>query len=154
MTQWILVPLLVVTVALLIRAELSGRRKGTYVWKPISTLLVILVAILGGLTPRAELTYTAWILAALVLSLGGDVALMFTSRRAFLVGLVLFLLAHVALLAGYIRHIFAPGDSLRGLERWVQGIYPFGLLMLVVTQWVAAWFSLRAQPRLRAAASE
>lgn len=96
MAQWIPVPLLVVTVALLIRAELSGRQKGIYVWKPLSTLLVILVAILGGLTPQAESSYTAWILAALVLSLGGDVALMFTSRRSFLVGLVLFLLAHVA----------------------------------------------------------
>ncbi len=55
---------------------------------------------------------------------------------------IFFLLAHVALLAGYLRHVITPGESLRGLERWVQGIYPFGLLMLVVTQWIAAWFSL------------
>jgi uncharacterized membrane protein YhhN len=58
-------------------------------------MLVILVALLSLLTPGAWPAYTLWIVVGLILSLGGDVALMFSSRRAFLAGLVLFLLAHV-----------------------------------------------------------
>ncbi|HEY9087527.1 MAG TPA: hypothetical protein VIO36_05120, partial [Anaerolineaceae bacterium] len=53
-----------------------------------------------------------------------------------------FLFAHAALLAGYIRHIFVPVDSLASMERWVQGMYPFGLFILIATQFIAAWFSL------------
>jgi uncharacterized membrane protein YhhN len=58
-------------------------------------LLVILVALLSLLTPGVWPVYTLWIVVGLILSLGGDVALIFSSRRAFLAGLVLFLLAHV-----------------------------------------------------------
>lgn len=57
---------------------------------------------------------------------------------------LLFLLAHVLLVAGYLRHAFAPGDSLSSMDRWIQGMYPFGLFLLVVTHWLAAYFSLPA----------
>ena len=96
MTQLIPIPFLLVTVPLLIRASLKGNQSQVYVLKPLSTLLVIAVALLSLLTPTAQPAFTLWIAFGLVLSLGGDVALMFESDRAFLVGLVLFLLAHVA----------------------------------------------------------
>ena len=91
-----LVPILAVTVFFLIRAEFRKTQRQIYVLKPISTLFVIAVALLSfGQTPM-NLTYTVGVLVGLVLSLGGDVALMFQSnRKAFMVGLVLFLLAHV-----------------------------------------------------------
>lgn len=57
---------------------------------------------------------------------------------------VLFLLAHAALVAGYLRHALGPGDALSGMERWVQSIYPFGLLLLAATQWIDTVFNLRA----------
>jgi uncharacterized membrane protein YhhN len=95
MAQWIPVPFLLVTVPLLVRAGLRSDQRQIYVLKPISTLLVIAVALLSLLTPGARPAYTLSITLGLVLSLGGDVALMFKSRRAFLIGLVCFLLAHV-----------------------------------------------------------
>lgn len=95
MAHLIPIPFLVVTVALLVRAELRGDKRQIYLFKPISTLLVIAVALLSLLTPGAQPAYTAWIVLGLVLSLGGDLALMFEARKAFLIGLVLFLLAHV-----------------------------------------------------------
>lgn len=91
------VPLLITAVILLIRAELLGKRRQVYVVKPVATLLVIAVALLSLLEPTRNPTYTAGVLIGLLLSLGGDVALMFSENRtAFTVGLGFFLLAHVA----------------------------------------------------------
>ncbi|HSR35196.1 MAG TPA: lysoplasmalogenase [Anaerolineae bacterium] len=95
MAHLIPIPFLVVTASLLVRAEFKGDRQQTYFFKPVSTVLVIGVALLSFLTPNAQPAYTLWITLGLVLSLGGDVALMFESGKAFLIGLVLFLLAHV-----------------------------------------------------------
>ena len=90
------IPFLAVTVCLLIRAEYRADQRQVYFFKPLSTLLVILIAALSFLTPAAHPGYTVGVLAGLILSLGGDVALMFRSEKAFLAGLALFLLAHVA----------------------------------------------------------
>jgi len=107
------IPLLVVSVTLLIWAEFKAARRYVYLFKPFSTLLVIFVALLSLGTPGAQLSFTLWVTAGLVLSLGGDVALMFDSDRAFLVGLVLFLLAHVVYAAGFTRYNgFQPQDLL------------------------------------------
>ena len=95
MPQLIPIPFLVVTVTLLVRAEFKHQQQRVYYFKPISTLLVIAIALLSFLTPTAKPSFTLWITVGLILSLGGDVALMFKSNRAFLTGLVLFLLAHV-----------------------------------------------------------
>ena len=96
MAQLALIPLVGVTVTLLIRAEFRCARRSIYLLKPLSTSLLILVAALSFWTPGTKVGYTTGVLAGLVLSLGGDVALMFPSARAFLAGLALFLLAHVA----------------------------------------------------------
>lgn len=96
MAQFVLIPFIIVTVSLLIWANLSSRRRHVFLWKPLSTLLVIMVAALALWTPGAYPGYTAGLLVGLTLSLGGDVALMFPSDRAFRLGLGLFLLAHVA----------------------------------------------------------
>ena len=95
MAQLIPIPFLLLTVPLLVRAELRENQGQIYVLKPLSTLLVIAVALLSLLTPAAQPSFTLWIASGLLLSLGGDVALMFKSSRAFLIGLVLFLLTHV-----------------------------------------------------------
>lgn len=88
-------PVLIVAVSLLIRAGILGKQKQMLVLKPLSTLLVITVALLSLLQPVRNLTYTVGVTAGLVLSLGGDIALLFEEKRtAFLLGLGLFLLAH------------------------------------------------------------
>jgi uncharacterized membrane protein YhhN len=88
---------LVVTVALLIRAEILGIKSQIYVLKPASTLLVIAVALLSLGDPTRNMTYSVGILVGLALCFGGDLALMFQDRRKpFMLGLVLFLLGHIA----------------------------------------------------------
>jgi len=91
-----LVPVLAATVFLLIRAELLGKRWQVYLFKPLSTLLVIAVAATSFLEPTRNLIYTMGALGGLLFSLGGDIALMFKQyRHAFTIGLGLFLVAHV-----------------------------------------------------------
>jgi uncharacterized membrane protein YhhN len=115
MTHFAPIPFVALTVLLLIRAEFRSDRRQVYVFKPLSTLLVIGVALLSLLTPGARAGYTAGVLAGLILSLGGDVALMFPSARAFLIGLVLFLLAHVAYAVTFtLFNGFYPGDLISG----------------------------------------
>jgi uncharacterized membrane protein YhhN len=57
--------------------------------------LVISVALLSWLSPAVDSRYTSWVVVALLFSLMGDVALMGASQKAFLVGMLAFLLAHV-----------------------------------------------------------
>ena len=91
------IPVLVITVLWLIWAKFQGRRRQVYIAKPLSTLIVIAVAMLSLLEPTRNPLYTTGVLVGLFFSLGGDVALMFPERpKAFLVGLVLFLIAHIA----------------------------------------------------------
>lgn len=115
MAYLIPVPFLVVLVAVLIRAEFKEVQRTILVVKPLCTLLVIAVAALSWSSPAAETRYTLWILAGLVLSLGGDVALMFGSRRAFLAGVGAFLLAHVAYAIVFTLHNGWQGED------WITG---------------------------------
>lgn len=68
-----------------------------WVFKPLTTLLIIAYAWPRG---RTRPLLRRWVLAGLCLSLGGDVALMWP-ERGFLVGLVSFLLAHLAYLRAF-----------------------------------------------------
>ena len=91
-----LVPLLAVAVILLIRAEFRKEKRHIYILKPICTLLVIAMALLSLRDPAHNTTYSVGVLLGLLFSFGGDLALMFQeNRKAFMVGLVLFLLAQV-----------------------------------------------------------
>lgn len=96
------IPVLAVMAVVLImlhRAEFSGDQKGIYMFKPVSSALMTAVLLMSFLREgcfRAE--YTLALLAGMVISFGGDMALMFmnTSKKAFRIGLVLFLLGHIA----------------------------------------------------------
>ncbi len=92
---------LILTVPLLILAEFSDRRIRIFVLKPLSTALVIATAV-AGLHVAEPGRYGWLIIAGLCTSLGGDVALMFAkNRKAFSVGLALFLAAHLLYAAGF-----------------------------------------------------
>lgn len=98
------IPVLTVTVILLIRAEILGKQRQIYILKPISTLLVIAAAALSLLEPVQNPIYIIGVLAGLLLSFGGDIALMLKKHpKAFTRGLVLFLLAHVAYTVVFIQ---------------------------------------------------
>lgn len=92
-----LAPVLVLTVSLLIWAEMTERKKLIFLFKPISTLIVITAALMSFWLPATNQVYAVGVLVGLLLSIGGDIALMYwEKRKAFLLGLVLFLLAHIA----------------------------------------------------------
>ncbi len=50
--------------------------------------------------------------------------------------LLILLVAHVLLLAGYVRHMIQPGLPLAGVERWVLVIYPLGVILVPVVHFV------------------
>jgi uncharacterized membrane protein YhhN len=115
MAYLIPVPFLAGTVTLLVRAKLRLDRRGVLFLKPVSTLLVIAVALLSFFTPTAQPAFTLGITLGLVLSLGGDVALMLESGKAFLTGLILFLLAHVVYAIVFtVPNGFQPQDLVTG----------------------------------------
>lgn len=80
-------------------AVTRGHRRLEYVAKPATTALLVGVAL--ALTPD-DGAQRAWFVAALVLSLAGDVFLMLP-RDAFVPGLASFLVAHLAYIAGLAR---------------------------------------------------
>ena len=57
---------------------------------------------------------------------------------------ILLLVAQSIFAAGYLHFVFQSGENLTGVERWVWVIYPWGLLLLLVSQYVIAWFEWQA----------
>lgn len=101
MRRWQLLSFtLAATVLLLLRAELTEARSWGYVWKPLSTLLVIALA-LPAARPARD-TYARLVVAGLVCSLAGDILLMLPDDR-FLAGLLAFLVAHLCYIGAFTR---------------------------------------------------
>ncbi|HVG44173.1 MAG TPA: lysoplasmalogenase [Longimicrobium sp.] len=90
-----------VSAALAIVAAAWKRRTAFYVFKPLTTLLIIGLVLMQ---PTADFVYTRLIAAGLAFSLAGDVLLMLPRDR-FVAGLVAFLIAHLL----YIRAFTLDG---------------------------------------------
>lgn len=94
----VLSTLVLASALLTIIAEHRGARTRVYVFKPLTTALVVLVAL------RAEHAtahaYAPLVVAGLVCSLAGDVCLMLPRER-FVAGLVSFLFAHLFYVAAF-----------------------------------------------------
>lgn len=117
------IPFIIVTVSLLVRAELREDKQQIYLLKPLSTVLVIAVALLSFLAPSVQPRFTLWVTLGLVLSLGGDVALIFESARAFMTGLALFLLAHIVYAIAFtVPNGFHTADLITGALLLVAGV--------------------------------
>jgi len=134
--------------ALAVSAALLGHWPLLAVAKPLTTILIIACAWQRGGLPRRR---TA-ILAGLLLSLAGDVALLWP-KEGFLLGLVAFLLAHLAYLVAFTASTrlaarplaFAAYAVVAGLILWQlwPGV-PDGLRLPVVV-YVVALASMAAQ---------
>jgi len=97
----------VVSGALAIAGEERGPRALVYVCKPLTTLLVLVLAAAGvGADPR----YRTLIVVGLAASLAGDVFLMLPRDR-FVHGLGSFLLAHIVYGVAFARTPAGPGDA-------------------------------------------
>jgi uncharacterized membrane protein YhhN len=95
-----------------------------YILKPLTTLLI-----LGGAAAAdpVDFAHQQWILLALVLSLVGDIFLMFKGDRWFLAGLSSFLLAHLAFVAAFLSGLQFPEPPI-----WSYGVLLWGFAMLSV----------------------
>ena len=125
-----LVVTLLVVVFFLIRAEFADQRRQIYFLKPLATLLVMSVATLALFQAEHNMNYTQFILGGLVFSLGGDIALMFPkNKKAFSVGLGLFLTAHIIYASIFFRLGHASSWSLFGLV--ILAIFGFGFYRII-----------------------
>lgn len=89
---------IVLTAGLHIRAEYSGPRWQVYLFKPLTTVLILLLA--ASETAPVSERYQWLIELGLICSLAGDVFLMLPKDR-FIPGLVSFLLAHLFYIAAF-----------------------------------------------------
>lgn len=91
-----LIVVLIIDSFLLIRSEIRDERKWIYLFKPIATITVIIIASLSLFKEGTHNHYSTLILVGLLFSLGGDMALMWPKNlKAFRLGLASFLLAHI-----------------------------------------------------------
>ena len=117
--------LAIFSASLHIRAEYRGPRYHVYLFKPLTMVFILLMAVQAG-QPGASL-YKVAIIAGLVCSLAGDVFLMLPSDR-FVAGLVSFLMAHLFYIAAFTSGT-GFGFSWQSLVPCViYGIFIFGIL--------------------------
>jgi len=57
-------------------------------------------------------------------------------------GELIIILSIAMLLVGYVRHGTRLAEDFNELDGWVRGIYPFGLVLVVLSGWLAAVFGL------------
>ena len=120
----ILTALAFVSAVLTILASYQKRRLTLYLFKPLTILFIIVIAVQPKHPVSAFYGYA--ILAGLVLSLVGDIFLMLPDEQ-FVAGLVSFLAAHICYIAAFMSE---SGRALSGLD-----LIPFllyGALMLSV----------------------
>ncbi len=96
----ILTGLVVVTAALTILAEETNRRNLVFVFKPLTTVFILLLAVALGWNHAN--TYVVGIWFGLVFSLAGDIFLMLLGDQ-FIQGLVSFLIAHLFYIFAFSR---------------------------------------------------
>lgn len=117
---FLLAALTAISATLAIAGNLAALPGMVWLFKPLTTLLIIAHA-----WPRGQATpqLRRWVIAGLVFSLGGDVALMF-GDSAFVIGLLSFLLAHLCYLWAFTR--------VQRLAAWLPAFVGYALLAGVV----------------------
>ena len=166
-TQLYLIPILAVNVIFLIRAEILKIRNQSFLFKPISTLLIIAIAGLSLFEPAYNQTYSIGILIGLLFSFGGDLALLFQEKRKpFMIGLVLFLIAHIIYAATFsLLGRFTIWDILSAVILFAAGLAFYKLIernlgamkvpvityILIISLMVNRAFSTFASPSLSSA---
>jgi uncharacterized membrane protein YhhN len=121
----ILTTLVFVSSILAILAAYQNRQFTHYLFKPLTVIFIILVALQPNQPTSSFYRYA--ILAGLLFSLAGDVFLMLPRDRFFIQGLISFLIAHLFYIAAFVF------ESKRALS--LRSVIPFliyGCLMLRV----------------------
>ncbi len=124
--------IVILTVGVILSAFLSIRarerelRTQLYVFKPMTVVFILLVAVIVGRLHFSP--YFCWILTGLIFCLIGDVFLMFPEKR-FIHGLVSFLMAHVFYLLAFTSEVGFGFSFWLLLPFFVYGCLMYGLLI-------------------------
>jgi len=86
---------LVIIAAAIAAATAHRQNLAFYISKPGATILILILCLLSLGLPGTNTTYTMLIALALTFSLAGDIALISESKRALMIGLILFLVAQI-----------------------------------------------------------
>jgi uncharacterized membrane protein YhhN len=141
-----------------IRAEYTGAKFYVYIFKPLTVVIIILIALLKPHT--ASSFYRYMIIAGLLFSLAGDIFLMLPQDR-FIAGLISFLLAHLFYIAAFTSGSQAAPAPLYALPLLLYGgvmlwiLFPHlgkmklpvlvYVLVILIMDWqaFARWFAIR-----------
>ncbi len=96
---WILSASGFLSAVLCIRGKYADSALQVYVFKPLTTILIIAVGLLGTLVNPSS--YAILVLSSFVFALAGDVFLMLPKDR-FIAGLISFLVAHLILVVAFV----------------------------------------------------
>lgn len=120
----LLTVLATIAAAIAISAEYHGPKRSVFIFKPLTVLVIILLALI----PKYPVSsfYRYMIVAGLVCSLAGDVFLMLPTDR-FIQGLISFLIAHMFFTAAFL----AEGG--RSVSMWAA------LLLIVYGSFMLWW---------------
>jgi uncharacterized membrane protein YhhN len=101
------IPPILLSACLTIYGEMAGRRVLVYVFKPLTTVLILALAVTLPAEPASR--YRTAVLVGLAFSLAGDVFLMLPTDR-FIAGVIAFLAAHLAYLVAFTSFV-GPGAA-------------------------------------------
>ena len=111
---------------LLLALHLTAEARAVAALRALGKAGASLAFVLLALALGVDSVFDRWVLAGLLLSLLGDLLLLSAGRRAFLAGLVAFLLAHLAYAAA-----FAPVSA---TPPWV--VLPMAAALALVLRWL------------------
>jgi len=121
----LILPLIVLSAALTIYGQMSGRPSLVYVFKPLTTVLIVIWAALLPADPAGR--YRLAVLIGLLFSLAGDVFLMLPADR-FIAGVAAFLAAHLAYLIAFTSVVpFAASPAAFAVVAVIVAAILFGL---------------------------
>ena len=98
---WILSGGVLLSAALTIVAQYRHAKRLEYAAKPLTTTLIVALAVLRGHGAPSLHAYQTWIVLGLLASLVGDVCLMLEGERWFVRGLAAFLTAHLCYIVAF-----------------------------------------------------
>ena len=118
--------LVVISAILHIRADYKKQRYQTYIYKPLTISLIVLIGIIQ--TAEVSSVYRYLIISGLAFALMGDIFLMLPSDR-FLYGLASFLVTHIFYILAFISDSSFPVNFLFLLPGLIVGLIILKLLL-------------------------
>lgn len=113
MIPFILIGAITVSAAVTIIADIRDMKRLRMFAKPLTTILICTLAAIPLM--KSPALFAVLIAVGLVLSLGGDIALLSRKESAFMIGLVLFLSAHILYTISFLSlSPFVPADAVTG----------------------------------------